>query len=145
MLDRPGYAVPRSKLLKRLPMQTNTVIDALQMQIQILFEFQITDTSKAGKIIKKEQRKIIRFLSYVILIFLMFYILSIGPAYAIVTNSILESAHPNTLIHPGVTSFFGEFESFEFFYSPLLWIGDKNLIIYELLADYMEFCHSLLL
>lgn len=91
---------------------------------------------------ESNRSKFIKFIGYTIPILLLAYVLSVGPTYAIVTNSILERELPSTLVHPGITSFYSEFEQFESFYAPLLWIGEKNLFIYELLADYMEFCHA---
>ncbi|QDT97184.1 hypothetical protein [Gimesia aquarii] len=84
---------------------------------------------------EKKRWKLIYVLGYVIPILLVVYVLSIGPSYAIVTNSfwtsINESKPPDKIINLG---------SFESFYAPIIWIEDKNQRINKLLLDYKRYC-----
>lgn len=77
--------------------------------------------------------KFTRFANYAVLILLVAYVLSIGPAFAVATNSRWSSDGP-------YVSAFNAYKSFDSFYAPLLWVGKKIRFIDEIISDYEHYC-----
>lgn len=77
--------------------------------------------------------RFIKHLYYVVPILLVLYVLSIGPFFAIVVNI------SNSSVRIDKTSIFS-LENYETFYTPLLWVIEKNQFIEKLEYDYTTFC-----
>lgn len=84
---------------------------------------------------EKKRWKLIHYLGYAIPLLLVVYVLSIGPVYAVFTNSVLES-HNNT----NPISKRMDYRSFDSFYAPVFWVENRSRFIDEILNDYREYC-----
>lgn len=78
-----------------------------------------------------KRSKFIRFLGYAIPILLVVYVLSIGPALAIVEHSASESEYERKAKVVGS------------FYAPLIWCVEKNDFSWNLFTSYVVFCYRI--
>lgn len=80
---------------------------------------------------EKKRWKIIRFLGYALPIFLVFYVLSIGPAIVIVDLSTSDSELDRNV------------ELFAVFYAPLMWCLEQSDFSWNLFTSYLRFCYEI--
>lgn len=77
---------------------------------------------------ENKESKFIRVAYYVVPILLIAYVMSVGPAAAIIYDSNGNALNP-------------EHEKLAIsFYSPLVWVADKNEYVSYVFAAYIEFC-----
>lgn len=79
---------------------------------------------------EKKRSRVIPFLGYAIPILLVVYVLSIGPAAAIVYDSSGKAHNPQ---HEKMA---------KRFYSPLVWLADQNEYIGYFFVTYIKFCRG---
>ena len=93
---------------------------------------------------ESKRSKISCFLYYAIPIVFVFYVLSIGPVYALVSKKqYIVKSDPNYLRDSALSSSYNNLQDgFDFSYAPLLWAGEKKQLIEKILNNYMEFCYK---
>lgn len=80
---------------------------------------------------EKKRWKLIRLIGYAILFLLVIYVLSVGPAIAILDHSTSDSELDRNVKLVAV------------FYAPLLWCLEKNDFSWNLFTSYMGFCYEI--
>ena len=80
---------------------------------------------------EKKESKFLRFAYYAIPLLLVLYVMSIGPSYALVTNTVCPPKPVEDMM---------DRDTYEFFYAPVLWVEDKNQPINKLLSKYKRHC-----
>jgi len=81
-----------------------------------------------------KQSKLLRFAYYAIPLLLVLYVMSIGPSYALVTNTVCPPKPVEDMM---------DRDTYEFFYAPVLWVEDKNQPINKLLSEYKRYCFDI--
>lgn len=76
---------------------------------------------------EKKQSKLLRFAYYAVPILLVVYVMSIGPAIAIITDSNWNTVYPE---YVGLV---------EVFYAPLGWVANTNETLKTLASAYIDF------
>lgn len=80
---------------------------------------------------ENKESRCIKHLYYVVPLLLVLYVMSIGPSYALATNTACDPKPADQMM---------DLDTYESFYAPVLWVEDKNKPINKLLSKYKRYC-----